>query len=113
MEGSAHQTSQPVQTRTLRRVTVSQSKSIRVSFFSSDQDPRGQVEGKLLTFKEDDEHVECYGELEDGRYIEIVLKRRRKKAEPASEETEKVVELTEGEKELRQQLEARKRAEEE
>ena len=69
--------------------------NIRVSFFTSDQEPRGQVEGKIALIKEDDERIECYGMLEDGRHVEIILKRRRKNPEvkPTSLTPEELAEI--------------------
>ncbi len=69
--------------------------NIRVSFFTSNQEPRGQVEGTIALLKEDDERIECYGMLEDGRHVEIILKRRRKNKEvkPTALTPEEIAEI--------------------
>lgn len=55
------------------------SNTAKVSFFGFDQTPKGSIQGTIQTIKETDEEIEVYVNLDDGRFVEITINRKRPK----------------------------------
>lgn len=68
------------------------SNNAKVSFFGFDQTPKGSVQGNIQTIKETDDEIEVYVNLDDGRFIEIHINRKRPKVKPLTAEERSAVE---------------------